>query len=791
MRPRIAWELLLACLVSSVCVGMEVGCVHHLVQRDIAPPLPKSQRNRGMHLLATNMRISLITTLLDNPQQDVYPNGVSHACTSSTDVLNIGGATSLSYYCMENGKVKFINNCKYNCTQADVVTPEWKQEIVAALRNVTATVSNFLQVDVVHDTINLVRSSFKCADVELPDQTLGATDFVLFVTVRPTAYLGESIVAFAQACVLEETGRPILGHINVGPRTLSGSVDLAAVILHELIHALGFSPRLFPYWRVPHTATTYYQRDSALYPTGPVKGDGIVNGGNGNFSIDYTALGPGKKIKLITPGVIDAAKNYFGCNNVDGVELENGGDSEASTGSHWEKRLLYFELMTARGSGSPVLSLFTLRALADSGFYTVVEGAAGSMTWGKGLGCSWMNGCNSWPDNYFCSNATTYDCLYDRSALGMCNAAFFDQALPVAYQHFAGEPKKGGTDELADQCPFVEAYAGGSCMTSFTTPNDNVYGNLTGPSSRCFASEVHNSTLILIGASRIGVCLQMVCYGSTAYVRVGRSFYPCSTASSNQVIEIVRPPQYCTRNTNLCPDPTTKDYYASFDYYGILRCGANLSDICGRAPYNGVYSPNLWSWATVQSISPVTGPTNGGTLVTIRGTGLTKCRNVTIGGVAAKNISAPSDTELVFTTDEVKLSALQGGKGEEGDGTVDVDVWCNIPNICPEGCAVAHLAGGFNLTLPEQVPDTAVAAFNDFIQSPLGKAVSGIVGLFVVIIILLVVRSCLFGGPNSETDDPAKAKKKKRKLASTEAVSESRHINPEPTSLDDFAEELL
>ena len=43
---------------------------------------------------------------------------------------------------------------------------------------------------------------------------------------------------------------------------------------------------------------------------------------------------------LITlPGVVEYAREYFDCNNLTGVELENQGGS-GTQGSHWERRIL-------------------------------------------------------------------------------------------------------------------------------------------------------------------------------------------------------------------------------------------------------------------------------------------------------------------------------------------------------------------------------------------------------------------------------------------------------------------
>jgi len=53
---------------------------------------------------------------------------------------------------------------------------------------------------------------------------------------------------------------------------------------------------------------------------------------------------------------------------------------------------------------------------------------------------------------------------------------------------------------------------------------------------------------------------------------------------------------------------------------------------------------------TISSISPVAGPTDGGTLVTITGTGFTDVTSVEIGGVTATGLTIVSDTQLTVVT---------------------------------------------------------------------------------------------------------------------------------------------
>ena len=82
-------------------------------------------------------------------------------------------------------------------------------------------------------------------------------DFVLYVSANqsacpPVPATGPTTVAFASHCQLEDSlDRPVAGGINFCPEGLArnGLGQISAVTKHEVLHALGFSRGLFPYWR--------------------------------------------------------------------------------------------------------------------------------------------------------------------------------------------------------------------------------------------------------------------------------------------------------------------------------------------------------------------------------------------------------------------------------------------------------------------------------------------------------------------------------------------------------------
>jgi uncharacterized delta-60 repeat protein len=79
----------------------------------------------------------------------------------------------------------------------------------------------------------------------------------------------------------------------------------------------------------------------------------------------------------------------------------------------------------------------------------------------------------------------------------------------------------------------------------------------------------------------------------------------------------------------------------------IVTINSNDAD---EAAYDFALAATAPSLPTVVSVFPAGGPTNGGTAVTLTGTGFTGATNVTFGGVPATNVIVVSATQLTCTT---------------------------------------------------------------------------------------------------------------------------------------------
>lgn len=754
------------------------------------------------------IRVTFNFTLAENPGLDLsVTQRRPQACTAVNQIYTVREVDVVNpANCSDGTKIQFIDNCQMRCRDVDMMNAQLVNSLKAAATKVATHLQNALSVldGVTNNTITVTSNvNFNCGMVSLPQVTL-PTDLLVMVTVRPLEHLSGTL-AFASSCLRHPTtDRPILAHMNVAPDTIAKNAALDTVLLHELTHALGFSPSMFPFYRHPSDPTkTYMEYDPIRYPTGPVLGDGIVLRASTTlttttitatagvapppprtvnieppFSIKYEQLGPGKKLKFIGPTTIDVARTYFQCTTLDGVELENGGSSVAATATHWEKRILYYELMSSTQNlrvGS--MSVFTLALLSDTGWYKATNfSVADDMTWGQGLGCQWAVGdCGAtWPkDWYFCesrppSNAA---CGYDRTYTGYCNLEQYVDNLPVPYQHFpngtsspwSGDGHMGGKDLFADACPFVVSYSegqgAGPCQDPANVPSPNEMAVSPGPSARCFQTRT-TPIMRLLPSSATPGCYMTICDvpNDRVFLKLGPALYPCREGA---LFQLDYPPRWPNEKSVLVPGVRS---IVSFDRVGLVQCGYNLSAMCGTTSGKGrpgtfVPAPttvaaliSAASWATITRLEPATGFILGGTQVTVTGTGLTSsCSSLRVGGAFVTNVTIVSATVMTATTTVISAQSYLGGPLDDGLGKVDVELWCNLTLVCPEGCAVDRLIDGFELVRSSGANGAAAFSFSgswfaDFLSTTIGKVVGAIVGLVVVVILVFILRQCFCSG---------------------------------------------
>ncbi|KAK2179003.1 hypothetical protein NP493_519g04015 [Ridgeia piscesae] len=316
-------------------------------------------------------------------------------------------------------------------------------------------------------------------------------DFVLFVsaTHEERCTVG-SAVAYAAYCQLEGAlDRPVAGYVNLCPNDISTEPhnlhQMHATLKHEILHALGFSSGLYAFFRDPHgepytqrspsTGKPDFNSETELYQWSDkvvrevtrynwrVRGANITR----TFSL------------LVTPRVVEEVRKHFACPTLEGAELENQGTLGTAL-THWEKRVFENEAMTGSFTQHPVISRITLALMEDTGWYRANYAYAEELTWGRGLGCDFVKlSCLEWMQTRAASGAPIYpfcdrvrsspirtECSPNLDSVAVCNLVEYHTELPSMYQNFRElpfvDPKEvshyGGLVQLADYCPFVQAF---------------------------------------------------------------------------------------------------------------------------------------------------------------------------------------------------------------------------------------------------------------------------------------------------------------------------------------------
>ena len=351
-------------------------------------------------------------------------------------------------------------------------------------------------------------------------------NFGVFVTAIKTSVCTSELLAYAVSCQRDaNTDRPTWARINICPDSLNVNVDAyhaqVATVVHELVHALGFSSDSFALFRdangAPRTPrnsadTTYpapqffSQFSCAGFKDGygdyfaspntiafsPERGmqckwaaDGETAGVTASSwlpRIDGKTSVNDCVARVNTPAAVAASRDYFGCATLGGPELENVNEGCSLYGSHWEERVLSGELMASYISHYPMLSSLTAAFFADSGWYKVNFGAADGTRAGARSETGFKQGCAYAGER--CSNTNggtppawsldpagraissgTAMCTGDMRSIGFTSVASFASKLPAQYQYF-GSPTTGGSVAAADYCPMVWSYGDGMCSVA-------------------------------------------------------------------------------------------------------------------------------------------------------------------------------------------------------------------------------------------------------------------------------------------------------------------------------------
>ena len=387
-------------------------------------------------------------------------------------------------------------------------------------------------------------TSTTCYNAQIPQtillQGISSADLTIFVT---SSWNLTNYIASGVSCLLDSmTNRPIAGQLNFNENFLSTNAQTwdqqLALTMHEMVHILGFSQSLYPYFINPITGSLLSQVAVLGYH------NGVPN------------------IQIVLQGVVTIAQKYFGCLNLTGLDLEQQEGINVST-SHWERRIMGNEIMTANYIGDARLSQFTLALLEGTGWYDVNFSMADTFTWGINQGCSFINGpcMNNVSSGYgaayaeYCAPFNSYGCSWDATALGPCS---YTLGIPQYSQWDYYNNGSMSIDPYSDNCPYYQS------VKTCESPNDYQYTSLFdayyGPGSKCFSGNFVKSSV-----SNYSLPNQVA----------GCFFYHCYPISGTSDWELH---VYFGTNTAVCTKTSGTEPIPN--YNGVLNCpNANL--FCG------------------------------------------------------------------------------------------------------------------------------------------------------------------------------------------------------------------
>jgi len=454
---------------------------------------------------------------------------------------------------------------------------------------------------VVQLTTNLVVSSAvgtisgTTVTVENSDRTTGfaASDYLLYYTATQTSDCATGVIAYASVLEITECDRPLVGYINFCPDGITttdvSTADHQSQLStgkHEVTHALGYTSRMYAYWRT-----------TSMAPRTSRDGNGVPNQGKTTVAlsdngVDSTAtyeiytpdpayfwsytdsvLG-GTRWKFKSDNILTKARAHFGCSDLDGVEVENQG-AGANWGSHWEKRIIGNEYMAAQTSEiESIVSEISLAAFEDMGWWGVAYNQAEVYDWMKNAGCDTITQkclTNGVPINseYFCnetdSGATGVKmCTSDGAAVGYCTKG--TQSGLASYYYYFGDTTTAGSDisMYADYCPTVAHYTTLICSGKKTN-GDAIVGGVDytlgqgqeySSNSRCFGSTLTmDSQVTNVNAGTAG-CYKFQCLSTSQlqidiYSSTSQSYTKtCTTAIAGQSLSVD-----AFVGSITCPDP--------------------------------------------------------------------------------------------------------------------------------------------------------------------------------------------------------------------------------------------
>ncbi|EGR30810.1 leishmanolysin family protein, putative [Ichthyophthirius multifiliis] len=332
-----------------------------------------------------------------------------------------------------------------------------------------------------------------CLNITVPqlDYTIGIpnSDLHIYITyIDSNLSNSAQVLASATFCSIDPIyRRPNFGVIQYNiaimkQQSMTNKIfkDRLEVTIHEILHILGFSQYGMGYWVDPQT-NNFYLNSSII--TKNITLNNITNP------------------VLISSNVLQTAQKYYNCSQIQGMKLENQG-SRGTYGSHWERSVLFNEVMVAETLPTQsFISIFTSALLRDTGFYQEINDnfVYDKMRWGNQKGCDFFNNtCRSsvqiFPE--FINDNRTRGCTFENDGYGVRQITF-----------------------TMDGCTSIGSPTNSICFLEENNSNTSTNSRFEtfGPQSRCLQSNLRTLNFNFTDISR---CHQIQCANDASYIKI-------------------------------------------------------------------------------------------------------------------------------------------------------------------------------------------------------------------------------------------------------------------------------
>jgi len=332
----------------------------------------------------------------------------------------------------------------------------------------------------------IVSSSVKTlCDVNTPTDLKNGVDAQYAILFTSRSESGSNLASSKNCNLASGSKRPLIGQTAFNRNMLKEAKGDAIMhekntylLLHEIMHTLGFSKSLYKYFVDANGKTL----------SGHIKSVKIA--GETRTAIDIAPL-------------TEKLRNFHGCSSIPGAIMADGDDS------HWDKKLYLYETMQSGAINGKRISEFSLGFLEASGWYAVDYDYAEPYFYGQGQGCDFINGvCSSSKAAFeeFCVGSSK-GCNFMGNSGGSCSSGSSmgkcKYVIPSESSH-CEDPESIDNARL----PSVESFgrdSGSRCFTGTLNSRSS-----TSTSAFCFKfacdGEGMNTKLEVILGSKRAVC---------------------------------------------------------------------------------------------------------------------------------------------------------------------------------------------------------------------------------------------------------------------------------------------